>query len=80
VKRGTKNVKPTVHEICRMALALGQDAELIAEVERGEIHPAMAAFGLWRDEPDLEDLAEEISAERERVVGRLGLMDEDSGQ
>jgi prevent-host-death family protein len=64
----------------RLALALGQDAELLAKIERQEVHPAMAAFGLWRDEPDLEDLAEEISAEREKAAGRPEWADEDFGQ
>jgi prevent-host-death family protein len=50
----------------RLALALEQDAELLQQVEAKEIHPAMAAFGLWRDEADLEALAREIFANRER--------------
>jgi prevent-host-death family protein len=33
----------------RLAGAFGQDAELLARIERGEAHPAMAAAGLWRD-------------------------------
>jgi prevent-host-death family protein len=37
-----------------LARALGQDEALLERIERGEIHPAMAAFGLWRDEDDLE--------------------------
>ena len=48
----------------RLALALGQDKELLERIDQQEVHPAMAAFGLWRDEPDLEGLAEEIYAER----------------
>ncbi|MGE5221863.1 MAG: type II toxin-antitoxin system Phd/YefM family antitoxin [Omnitrophica WOR_2 bacterium] len=48
----------------RLALALGQGENILEKVERGELHPAMAAFGLWRDEPDLADLAEEIEAKR----------------
>lgn len=48
----------------RLALALGQDDAIMEKVERLELHPAMTAFGLWRDETDLEDLAEEIAAER----------------
>ena len=64
----------------RLAQALGQDAELLAKIERREVHPAMAAFGLWRDESDLDHLAEEIYAEREQASGRLGLTDEDFGQ
>jgi prevent-host-death family protein len=48
----------------RLAAALGQDAALLDAVERGAVHPAMAAFGLWADEPDLDDLAERIAANR----------------
>ena len=48
----------------RLALALGQDAALLAQVETQKVHPAMAAHGLWRDEPELMDLADEIYANR----------------
>ena len=54
----------------RLALALGQDAELMRQVKAEEIHPAMTAFGLWRDEADLEALAREIYANRERQRAR----------
>src|SRR3712207_6422429 len=48
----------------RLAAALGQDPALLDAIERGEVHPAMAAFGLWRDDPSLDDLTERIMAER----------------
>lgn len=48
----------------RLAAALGQSPELLGAIERGEQHPAMAAFGLWRDDADLADLTERILAER----------------
>ena len=48
----------------RLGIALGQSEELLGQVERGEIHPAMAGFGLWRDEGDLDDLADRIAGER----------------
>lgn len=48
----------------RLALALGQGEAILEKVERRELHPAMAAFGLWREETDLADLAEEIKNER----------------
>jgi prevent-host-death family protein len=54
----------------RLALALGQDAELMRQVEAEEIHPAMAAFGLWQDQADLEGLAQEIYSNRERQGSR----------
>ena len=54
----------------RLALALGQDPAVLGRVERGELHPAMAAFGLWRDEPDLSALADEIDRERQSLPPR----------
>ena len=51
----------------RLALALGQSAELMGQIEAGEVHPAMAAFGLWRDEADLEALADEVYDNRQRL-------------
>lgn len=48
----------------RLALALGQSEAILERVERQDLHPAMAAFGLWRDDPDLADLAESIVTER----------------
>jgi hypothetical protein len=54
----------------RLALALGQDAELLRQIEAGEIHPAMAAFGLWRDREDVENLTDEIYASRQHQVPR----------
>jgi prevent-host-death family protein len=57
----------------QLALALGQDEAVLGRVERGETHPAMAAFGLWRDEDDLEKLAEQIVAERKTSATRSGI-------
>lgn len=54
----------------RLALALGQSEAILEKVERRELHPAMAAFGLWREEADLHTLAEEISAERSKPASR----------
>jgi prevent-host-death family protein len=48
----------------RLALALGQGKAILDKIERRELHPAMAAYGLWRDEADLEKLADEIAADR----------------
>ena len=58
------------HAARRLALALGQSELMLERVERGELHPAMAAFGLWRDEPDLATLAEEIIVERVEAHSR----------
>ncbi len=57
----------------RLALALGQDAELLEQIEEQRLHPAMAAFGMWRDEPDLADLAEQIVANRQHQASRSGV-------
>jgi prevent-host-death family protein len=53
----------------RLALALGQDIELLDAIERGEVHPAMAGFGLWRDD-ELDAIEAEIYANRDRQVSR----------
>ena len=54
----------------RLAVVLGQDPDLLQEVEAQEVHPAMAAFGLWRDVEELAALADEIAANRERQPSR----------
>lgn len=48
----------------RLALALGQDESILEKVEKRQLHPSMAAFGLWKDAPELAELAEEISEDR----------------
>ena len=48
----------------RLAQVLGQSEALLERIERHEIHPAMAAFGLWRDETDLAAMVDEIAIER----------------
>ncbi len=40
----------------RLTQTLGQSPKLIEELRTGKLHPAMAAFGLWKDEDDLCDL------------------------
>jgi len=57
----------------KLALALGQDAELMKQIQLEEVHPAMAAFGLWGDEEELETLAREISDNRQRQASRAEL-------
>jgi hypothetical protein len=54
----------------QLALALGQDPELLKKVAAGEAHPVMAAFGLWRNEEDLSTLTDEIFANRRRQGSR----------
>ncbi|NPV07975.1 MAG: type II toxin-antitoxin system Phd/YefM family antitoxin [Anaerolineae bacterium] len=60
----------TPHTALRLARALGQEEAILEKIERGELHPAMAAFGLWRDEEDLANLAEEIAAGRDKPSTR----------
>jgi prevent-host-death family protein len=54
----------------QLALALGQDNAILDKVERGELHPVMAAYGLWRNETDFTDLADEIRTERRKPPDR----------
>jgi prevent-host-death family protein len=57
----------------QLALALGQDPELLERIKAGEAHPIMAAFGLWRDEQDLATLTDEIYANRRLQGSRNGI-------
>ena len=50
--------------------SLSRDAKLLEQIEAGEIHPIMAAFGLWQDETDLASLADEIEANRHNQPSR----------
>lgn len=61
------------HAARRLALALGQSEAVLEKVERRELHPVMAAFGLWRDEPDLAELAGEITQGRTSTLKRPDL-------
>lgn len=54
----------------RLALAFGQGEAIMDKIERRELHPAMAAYGLWREEADLADLADEIASERIKPTNR----------
>jgi prevent-host-death family protein len=54
----------------RLAQTLGQSPKLLAKIEAGKTHPAMAAFGLWQDEEDLEDLESQIKKNRQRGSSR----------
>ena len=65
-----ERLERTSHAARRLALALGQGAGLLEKVERREIHPAMAAFGLWRDETSLATLMDEITDERLKPSSR----------
>ena len=54
----------------RLAQSLGQSPKRLKEIELGKLHPAMAAFGLWKDEEDLDDLEAQIMANRRRASSR----------
>jgi len=51
-------------------LTFGQDPQLLEQIEQGERHPGMAAYGLWKDEDDLATLAEEIASNRQTQSAR----------
>ncbi len=55
-----EHLERSVQAARRLALALGQDAALVGEIERQSVHPAMAGFGLWVDEPELDHLVEDL--------------------
>ncbi|HSF80231.1 MAG TPA: type II toxin-antitoxin system prevent-host-death family antitoxin [Anaerolineales bacterium] len=65
-----ERLERTARAARRLALALGQEPAILEKVERRELHPAMAAYGLWRGESDLEDLAAEILTERLAATSR----------
>ena len=54
----------------RLAQTLGQSSMLLEKIEEGKVHPAMAAFGLWQDEEDLDDLETQIINNRRRGSSR----------
>lgn len=54
----------------RLAQTLGQSPALLDRIEKGEVHPAMAAFGLWKDEDDLADLDQQVLENRRRATSR----------
>jgi prevent-host-death family protein len=54
----------------RLAQTLGQSTKLLEGIEAGKIHPAMAAFGLWKDEEDLNNLEAQIMDDRRASSGK----------
>lgn len=54
----------------RLAQTLGQSKKLLESIEAGKVHPAMAAYGLWKDEDDLADLNETVKKNRRRPSSR----------
>ena len=60
----------SVKQARESARALGQNLDLLKKIEAGKIHPAMAAFGLWRDAPEFALLTEQIYSNRIRQLSR----------
>jgi prevent-host-death family protein len=54
----------------RLALTLGQSKIILESIEAGKAHPAMAAYGLWKEEDDLADLEGTIKTNRLRATSR----------
>lgn len=54
----------------RLAYSLGQSRKLLDKIEAGTAHPAMAAFGLWKDEEDLAGLEEITRKNRQALSSR----------
>ena len=54
----------------RLAQSLGQSPKRLEDIEAGKIHPAMAGFGLWQAEQDLNDLEAKIMDNRRRTSSR----------
>ena len=54
----------------RLAHSLGQSKRILDNIEAGKTHPAMAAFGLWKDEADLADLEEDVKKNRQSPSSR----------
>ncbi len=52
------------------AIALGQRPELVEKIQANKLHPAMAAFGLWRKESEFDDLTERIYSNRSEQGSR----------
>jgi hypothetical protein len=46
----------------RLVVTFGQDQQRLEQIEQGELHSVMAAYGLWKDEDDLATLADEITS------------------
>ena len=62
-----------------LALSLGQSEEILRQIDEQTAHPAMAAFGLWRDALALDDLTEEINHARQNDLSRGEIAFEDIG-
>lgn len=67
---GLARLERSVEITRRLAHSLGQSRKLLNEIEEGTAHPAMAAFGLWKDEEDLAGLEDIIRKNRQSPSSR----------
>ena len=58
----------------RLARALGQAPQLLADIEIGVVHPVMAAFGLWQEEAELDAMLEDVYSNRDQQPPRPELV------
>ena len=65
-----ERISKSVHEL---ALSLGQKPEILGQIEAGQLHPAMAASGLWQEVVEMDFLTEEVYANRLRQPVRAGV-------
>lgn len=42
----------------QMSRALGQREDILKQIEAGEVHPLMAAYGLFEDQPEWDDVVD----------------------
>jgi prevent-host-death family protein len=66
-----ERLERTARMALQLARALGQDDALLRQVDEGKAHPLLAAYGLWPDEKETPDLAEQIKHNRRRASKRL---------
>jgi prevent-host-death family protein len=54
----------------RLAQTLGQSKQLLESIEAGQVHPAMAVYGLWEEDSDLAEMEEAVKKNRQRPSSR----------
>jgi prevent-host-death family protein len=62
--------KPAAALISMDDLARLEQLDMQENAEASGTHPIMAAFGGWGERDDLDELLEEIYADREKALGR----------
>jgi hypothetical protein len=63
-------LKLSVKKTLRLARALGQSEDMLRQIEEGNAHPIMAAYGLWLDDAEGGAMAETITRGRKRLCPR----------